>query len=128
MSSPIQMTSGSRSISSNSPWRMASRYVVSAIVGSPAGRTLVGVHRRPQTLAIPERGCPGLIGIDTVQRITRLRCRRRFRLVGGLVDLGSHPRVDLLELLGRNTLSAGQLLDVAVHRIVLPGPTVDLTR
>src|ERR1700675_1794202 len=106
MSSPMQMTSGSRSISSNSPWRMASRYVVSAIVGSPARGALVDLDRGPYALAVPERGCAGRIGIDAVQRIARLRRRRRLRFVRGLIDLGDHSRVDPLELLGRNTLSA----------------------
>src|SRR5438093_3453334 len=94
MSSPMQKTVASRSISSNSPWRMASRYVTSAIVRSPARGTLVGMYGAPNTLAIPENRHPGGIGVDPGEAIARLGLRRCLRDVGGGVDLGGDPRID----------------------------------
>src|SRR4051812_37811535 len=126
MSSPRQMTSGSRSISSKSPWRMASRYVVSAIVRPPARRALVAVDRGPDTLPIPERRHLSRIGVDAPQRVRRLRRRRGFRLVGGSVDLAGDPDIDPFHVRGRNTMLLGELADVAIQRIVLAGPAFDL--
>src|SRR5256885_2041627 len=104
---------------------MASRYVVSAIVGTPAGRTLVPLHRRLHALAIPEWGHACGVRVYPPKTVSRLRRGRRLRLVRCSVDLPRNPRVYPLQLLSCNITFGGQLFDVAIERIVLPGPAVD---
>src|SRR5687768_10965855 len=96
MSSPRQKTFSSRSISSMSASRIASRYVISGIgglrrggPGAPALGTLVRLHHGAP-LAEPERLLAGWIGVDAFQSVERLREGRFLRLVGGAVDLVTH--------------------------------------
>src|SRR5919201_5880045 len=72
MSSPRQKTPGSRSISSQSAWRIASRYVTSP--AASAGRS------------------PGLGGIDVLQRLRPLGPGTRLGERHGLVELPVHAR------------------------------------
>ena len=56
----------------------------------------------------------------------RLGEGRGLGLVGGPVDLGLHPVVDGGQLVGTDALALRQRLHVAVERIVLPSPALDL--
>src|SRR5258705_1395836 len=87
MSSPRQKTFLSSSISSKRPSRIASRYVISDIVRAPAGRTLVHVDGRLDSLSEPEWSERRWIGVDPNQRVRGIRHWRRLGLVCGAVDL-----------------------------------------
>src|SRR6266550_5309869 len=125
MSSPRQNTFWSRSISSMSASRIASRYVTSDIMRPPARRTLVHFHRRLYSFTEPQRRKSWRIRVDSDQRIAGLRHRRRFRLIRRTIDLFLDARVDCRQL---RLLEAfvEQSLHIAIDRIVLRGPAVDL--
>src|SRR5688500_11678660 len=103
MSSPMQKTFGSRSISSESPCRIASRKVDSAISALPALRgvvrppslgTLVLLDRLRAPLAVPERHLGGRLGENAGQRIGALGRRRALGFVGRGIHLGGDAGVD----------------------------------
>src|SRR2546423_9718100 len=98
MSSPRQKTFSSRSISSNSASRIASRYVISDIVRPPAGRSLVHVYRRLDSFAEPKRSNRRRLGVDPDQRIGWIGHGRHFRFVGGPIDFLLHSRIGRGEL------------------------------
>src|SRR5581483_7453250 len=125
MSSPRQKTFGSRSISSNSASRIASRYVVSAIVCSPRRRPLVRRDRRSHALSEPERRNDTRLRVDANEGVGRLRHRRRVGLVRRLVDLLPYALIDRMEL-GIRHAFASQHRDISVDRIVRLLPALDL--
>src|SRR6185312_8358340 len=126
MSSPNTKTFGSRSISSNSAWRIASRYVVSAIEGPPGRRPFIRRHGTRHTLPVPRRLGRRRIRVHPDERVTRFGHRRLLGQVGGGVDFALHARVDLRQLAGRDALRTLQVRDVPVHRIVRRRPPRDL--
>ena len=80
----------------------------------------------PDALAVPERRHRRRVGVDADQRSRAARAaatarRRRWRRRSP-----PHPRIDRLELGGADALAAGQPLHVAVERIVLARPALDL--
>src|SRR5213593_2473899 len=127
MSSPRQNTFWSRSISSNSASRIASRYVTSDIVSPPARWALVNVNGRLDPLTEPERRNLRRIRVDPNQRVPRIGHWRCFGLIGRAVDFLLHSGVDarqfrLFEFLVQ------QALHVTIDRIVLSRPAIDLAR
>src|SRR6185437_7755895 len=126
MSSPSMKTLASRSISSNSAWRIASRYVVSAIEGPPARWAFVPIHRGGHPASIPERlGLRG-IGVDATQRVVRLRHRRRIRHVRRRIDFRLDALIDPRQFRGGNTLGR-EHGTVAVERVILRLPSLNLS-
>src|SRR5688500_8254724 len=131
MSSPIAKTLGSRSISSKWASRIASRYVISGIglpvrvVGAPSFRPLVRFHSgalRPE----PQRSFPRRIGVHALEPIEGLREGRALGLVGCLIDFNPNALVDGGEIRGVELELVGQPPDVAIDRVVLPLPPLDL--
>jgi hypothetical protein len=86
----------------------------------------VPVHGASNAGPVPEGRHLGRVGVDAQQAVARLRRRGFLRDVGGVVDFGLHARVDGLELGRGHALGAGAPLDVAVERVVLAGPALDL--
>src|SRR6185437_12777828 len=126
MSSPSMKTLGSRSISSKSAWRIASRYVVSAIEGPPARGTFVPVDSRGHTPPVPERLGAGGIRVYATQRVVRLRHGRRLGLVCRRVNLRPDSLVNPGQLRGSDPLGR-EKGDVAIERIILRLPALDLS-
>src|SRR5262245_31679772 len=119
MSSPRQNTLSSRSISSKSASRMASRYVISAIgllirgVNAPSLRALVRLHDRVGS-PVPVRALARRIGVDALECVERWRRWRLLRFVRRGVDLVPDASVDRLQLLRGESELAEQALDVAI--------------
>src|SRR5665213_88427 len=126
MSSPMQKTLASRSISSKSASRIASRYVISAIERPPSGCAFVLLHRRANAGAIPQRLDRRRLCVDPIQRIRRLGRRRLLCQIGCVVYLLFHPRVDRVELFPLHLELLEQHADVAVDRVILLFPALDL--
>src|SRR6267378_7974379 len=123
MSSPRQNTFSSRSISSNSASRIASRYVTSDIVRSPARRTLMCLYRRLDPFSEPESRHCGRLSVDPDQGISRVWHRRCLSLVGRFVNLVFYPCVDRGKLRLVKAF-AQQLLQISIDRIVFRCPAV----
>src|SRR5664279_2134822 len=126
MSSPMQKTLPSRSISSKSASRIASRYVISAIERPPSRCAFVFLDRGANARAIPEWLHRCRLRIHTVQRIRRLGRRRLFGEIRRRIDLGDHARVDGVELLLLDLQLLEQHAHVAIDGIVLLLPALDL--
>src|SRR3569623_2383317 len=127
MSSPMQKTLLSRSISSKSASRIASRYVISAIERPPSGSPLVLLDRGANACAIPQWLDDRRLRVDSHERIGGLRRRRLLGHVGRSIDLVSDPRIEGGELLLLHLQLLEEHANVAVDRIVLLLPLVDLT-
>src|SRR5687768_2818211 len=153
MSSPMQKTFASRSISSKCPSRMASRYVISGmsivprfgawhlrsefrvqasvlllrrvLERAPARGALVLLHDGA-TLAIPERLLARWIGIHTLERVEGLRHTGLLGFVGGCVDFGANAIVGDLEVGLLEPELLGHAPGVPIDRVVLPFPALDL--
>src|SRR5436305_15051147 len=125
MSSPMQKTLLSRSISSNSASRIASRYVISAIERPPSGRALVLLDCGADARAIPQRLDNRRLGVHAHQCVGRLGRGRQLREISRRVDFGAHSRVDRIELLLLHLQLLEQHTHVAVDWIVLLFPLVD---
>src|SRR5687767_12103037 len=128
MSSPRQKTFSSRSISSKSAWRMASRYVTSAIVGSPACGPFVNGHGGADATPEPERIERRRVSVDADERIERLGHRRALGLVGRRVDLALHASIDLIQFRLGDAFGLEENAHVAGDRIVARLPLLDLAR
>src|SRR4029079_1243843 len=85
------------------------------------------LHRSVDALAIPEARHSWRIGKNTEQAVARLRWRRGLSHISGLIDLAAHPSIDGIELILVDFCFTGQPPNVAVERVILPGPPVDLT-
>src|SRR5436190_3162703 len=133
MSSPMQKTSASRSISSNSASRMASRYVISGIrfrgggEGAPSFRPLVRCHDAV-ALAVPVRLRTRGIGIDALQRVERLWWGGLLGFIRRCVDLVAYAHIDGSELPSVEIEFIEESFAVSVDGIVLAFPSLDLSR
>src|SRR6476469_10547698 len=126
MSSPMQKTLLSRSISSKSASRIASRYVISAIERPPPRCAFVLLDRGADARSIPERFHRRRIRVHAVERVRRLRRRRLLGQIRGRIDLRDHSGIDRIQLLLLDLQLLEQHADVPVDRIVLPFPALDL--
>jgi hypothetical protein len=85
------------------------------------------LYRAPDTLSIPEDRHRGRISIYPHEAVARLRRRGGLGHISGLVDLATDSGVQAVELALTDFRLGREPPHVTIERIILPGPTVDLT-